>query len=518
MTGLKRLFYTIWFAVLLAPSSVAVAVVQDNFDRLEKAANLIRQGQLASAASELELVLRKSPLDANALNLLGVVRAQQHRLVEAEKLFLSALRQSPKLAGAYINLGRLYLDQKQVDRAVWAYSEAEKLAPENAEIQYQLASLYDERRDCARALSHLKRIPQPVWRTEELYIATKCYLDLGQKSDALAIITSLNNAGRLTGEEAAGFASALLKKDLSDDAISILESTLRKYPTSFALLYQLGASYAAKKQWLKAEQFYAAALEVNGQSVPTLRELARVARALGELEKALSYLVRARKLSPDDRNVLYDFAVAAFSMNLIVDALPVAEKLYKEKPDNPPYVHLLAVCRFRHDEKGTAEKLLRQYIELRPRDTLGYYLLGVTLYTVKRYAEAREALQKSLTFGNNSDSEYMLGLIAENEGDNASALRWLQRVTESSTSYAAAQTLLGIVYAEQNNVSAARTTLEHAVQLNAKDLRAHYQLGLVYAKLGLKNQAQQMFAIADRLREEQRNEEVISFKLIDPPQ
>jgi Flp pilus assembly protein TadD len=112
----------------------------------------------------------------------------------------------------------------------------------------------------------------------------------------------------------------------------------------------------------------------------------------------------------------------------------------------------------------------------------------------------------------------MLGLIAENEGDNASALRWLQRVTESSTSYAAAQTLLGIVYAEQNNVSAARTTLEHAVQLNAKDLRAHYQLGLVYAKLGLKNQAQQMFAIADRLREEQRNEEVISFKLIDPPQ
>jgi len=85
-------------------------------------------------------------------------------------------------------------------------------------------------------------------------------------------------------------------------------------------------------------------------------------------------------------------------------------------------------------------------------------------------------------------------------------------------SYAAAQTLLRVVDVEQKKYPLARGTLERAVQLNAKDLRAHYQLGLVYAKLGEKERAEQMFAIADQLRKEQRDEETIKFKLIDPPQ
>jgi tetratricopeptide (TPR) repeat protein len=236
------------------------------------------------------------------------------------------------------------------------------------------------------------------------------------------------------------------------------------------------------------------------------------------LEKALSYLVHARKLAPDAPGVLYDFAVVAFSMGLILDAFPVAERLYQQQPDEPAYVHLLAVTRFRRDEKAQAETLLRHYIELRPNEALGYYLLGVTLFTIKRYDEAHKALEHALAFGHNADSEYLLGLIAETEGDTEGALHWLQSTLKFAPSYAAAQTLLGIVYAEQKKYSLARTTLEHAVQLNVKDLRAHYQLGLVYAKFGEKERAQQMFAIADQLRKEQRDQETISFKLIDPPQ
>ena len=70
------------------------------------------------------------------------------------------------------------------------------------------------------------------------------------------------------------------------------------------LLYQLGASYAQKKDWNHAEEFYAAALAVKPDSVATMRDLARVARARGELEKALAYLVRARKLAPDEPAVI----------------------------------------------------------------------------------------------------------------------------------------------------------------------------------------------------------------------
>ena len=504
---------------LLASSVFANVLVQDNYERLEQIANTIRDGDLASAEKELRQILRTQPSDPNALNLLGVVRIKQQQPAEAEKLFLSAVHYSPRLVGGYLNLGRLYQDQHKVERAQWAYEEANKLSPDNPEVNYQLASLSTDRRDFAGALLYLQRIPESSWRVEEYYIATNSYLNLLQTDKALGLVAHVQREHWLDDEAAAtAFASLLFKTKQPAPAIEIIEKALEKNRNSIILLYQLGSAYASNKQWPQAERAFTAALKLDENSVVALRGLAEVARAQRELEKSLAYLVQARKLAPDDLKTLYDLAVVTFSMDLILDSLPVAEKLYGTDPKNPAYVHLLAVAKFRHDEKQAAEKLLREYIQLRPQDALGHYLLGVTLYTAKRNTEARERLLRSLSFGPNPDAAYVLALIAQSEKDNATAQRWLRDVTPSSQSYAPAQTLLGIIYAEQNNVALARTTLENAVQLDPADLRATYQLALIYSKLGEKQKAQEMFAAADKLREAQRNQEVVKFKLIEPPQ
>jgi tetratricopeptide (TPR) repeat protein len=514
-----KFIYSIFVAAAITCQPLSLAAFQNNakYDRLDRAAALIRQGQLARAEAELQAVLRQQSHDANALNLLGVIRAQQQRGVEAEQLFLRALSGSPKLVGAYLNLGQLYLDQRKPDRSLWAYTEAGKLAPDRADINYNIAAIYEKRREFKRSLDYLEKIPRSSLGAQEIQLITECYLSLGRANEALAASAPLRRSGALTPDEASTLASVFIKHNLPDQAIEIL-SARQQDPHSFVLLYQLGASYTQKREWSRAEEFYVAALAAKPDDVATLQELARVARIRGDLAKALSYLVQARKLAPDAPAVLYDFAIVAFSMNLILDALPVAERLYRQQPDNPAHVHLLAVSRFRHDEKAEAEKLLRRFIELRPKDALGYYLLGVTLFTVRRYAESRQSLEQSLAFGEKPDAEYLLGLIADLEGDRDSASRWLQSVLKSAPSHAAAQTLLGVVYAEQGKYSLARTTLERAVELNHKDLRAHYQLALVYVKLGNKDLAQKMFAVADQLRDEIRSEETIGFKLIEPPQ
>jgi len=138
--------------VVVSISTSAFNTPQDNYERLDQVANLIRTGDVSAAERELQLILRSQPSDPNALNLLGVVRVQQQRPVDAEKLFLSAIRHSPKLVGGYVNLGRLYQDQHKIERAQWAYAEAAKLAPDNSEINYQLASLSVDQGDFAKAL------------------------------------------------------------------------------------------------------------------------------------------------------------------------------------------------------------------------------------------------------------------------------------------------------------------------------------------------------------------------------
>lgn len=499
------------------PASAATQQNLNVYDRLERAAELIRKGELARAEAELNIVLRTQPREANALNLLGVVRAEQQRTAEAEKLFLRAVDAAPTLLGAYLNLGQLYEGNGKADRALWAYAEASKLAPDRPDIDYRLAGLYAERRDYQHALDYLEKIPQTLLTGEHLSLIVECYLGLGRTKDAEALAASLVQSGSLPPEAIAALASSFAEHKLADRAVEMLEAARRRTPDSFPILYNLATIYYQKAELSRAEEFYTAGLKVKPDDVSTLRALARVARATGELEKALAYLIRARKIAPDSVAVLYDFGWTALNLNLIYDALPVLKRLHQMQPDEPGYLYALGIAYVQNGEAAQAEQLLKRFIELRPSDSRGYYVLGAVLYSIKQYPQARAALERSLSIAPYADAEYYLGMIAHNEGDAAQATVRLQSALKSEPNHQAARAALGMVYAKQKNYTAARSELERAIALDPQDGTATYQLGLVYARIGDKERAQAMFATADKLRGEKQKQEAVRFRLVDPP-
>ena len=93
-----------------------------------------------------------------------------------------------------------------------------------------------------------------------------------------------------------------------------------------------------------------------------------------------------------------------------------------------------------------------------------------------------------------------------------------QEIARTHPDHAAARAALGTIYRETGRYAEARSELERAVELDANDLRANYQLGLVYSKLGEKDAAKKMFDRADELRKRQHDQERVILKLIDPPQ
>ncbi|HEX8709323.1 MAG TPA: tetratricopeptide repeat protein [Pyrinomonadaceae bacterium] len=492
-----------------------VAQNAGGYDRLERAVELLRKGELAGAERELGAVLRESPREANALNLLGVVRAQQRRMPEAEQLFLRALDAKPTLLGAYLNLGQLYLELQKTDRALWAFTEAGRLAPDNPSVNFNLAALYEGKREYRRALEFLGKMPPAEADLDQLYLRVKSHLGLGETQEARALAEQLKARGRVPAELAASFAAAFAERKLFDEAIAILEAARDAARPSFALLYNLGTSYAQKGERARAEAAYLEALAAKPDDVPTLRALAGIARADGNLEKALSYLVRARKVAPDSPAVLYDFGWTALNLNLIYDAIQALERVHQMKPDEPGYLYSLGIARLQNGEAAKAQQLLSRYIELRPEDSRGYYVLGATLYSIKQYPQARTALERSLALSPYADTEYYLGMIAYQEGDAARAAAHLQSALKTEPNHPAAHTALGMVYAKQKNYTAARSELERAVELAPKDGTASYQLGLVYARLGEKERSQAMFARADKLRAEKQ--ELVRFRLAEPP-
>jgi tetratricopeptide (TPR) repeat protein len=145
-------------------------------------------------------------------------------------------------------------------------------------------------------------------------------------------------------------------------------------------------------------------------------------------------------------------------------------------------------------------------------------LLGAALLRQERTAEAQAALQRSLSLKPDLDTEYLFGVSFDKLGNRHAAIKIFQTIVQSRPDHAGAHAALGTIYREAGRYAEARSELERAVQLDANDLRANYQLGLVYAKLGEKEAAQKRFDRADELRKRQHDQERVILKLIDPPE
>lgn len=480
--------------------------------RLQDASTSISTGQLQQAESILQSILTNSPRDPDGINLLGVVRAKQQRNVEAEKLFRRALSVAPTHVGAHVNLAELYLTTNRSNEAFQLLLNAHKVAPQRPDVNFRLATIYETKKQYQTALDYLQLVP--AGDADYYNLKLQLLLKLNRTADARELVVEFKNSSITDDDGRAQFAMLLAGSGLTSEALDFLKSARND---SFPMLYASGVIYGGAKQYDDAKTSLTAALKLKPDDVPALRAIARVGRARGELEEALSYLVRARREAPANAGVLYDFAATALQMDLYLDALPIFEKLHRDYPRDPAYSYALGAVRLRNGEKAESVRLLRFYTTARPHDPSGWYLLGAALHELKQFSEAQSALERSLKLRPDADSEFLLGLTLNELGNRPSAIQALKRAIQMRSDFAAAHTTLGTAYREEGNYAEARSTLERAVALNSKDLRAHYQLGLVYAKLGNKEAAQKMLARADELRGEQRQQEVVVYKLVEVP-
>ena len=123
-------------------------------DHLQRAADLIRKGELALAEAQLNSVLKREPREANALNLLGVIRAQQDRPREAEQFFLRAIEANKSLFGAYLNLAQLYLQKGERKRAEEYLVAALEIRPDDVPTLRSLANIARADGELEKALSY----------------------------------------------------------------------------------------------------------------------------------------------------------------------------------------------------------------------------------------------------------------------------------------------------------------------------------------------------------------------------
>lgn len=405
-------------------------------ESLERVAALIRDNKIAEAERQLAPIMRTSPNAPAVLNLMGTIRAKQNRLNEAEALFLQALRNNETFTGARMNLTYLYILKRAPDKAIAQLREVLRHEPNNAEATERLPSLL---------------------------------LAQGKYDECITFIQNLRAAG----------------------------------PVSRDLLVMLGDAYVAKGALTEAEPPYLLALENRLDNAGALLGLAQISRLKGEMRETSIYLARVATLSADSNSpeFLYKFALLALRVGMIDQAKAALERSLKLRPDEPSYVLALGVAWLSRGDLFEAEKLFRRLLEIQPDSSLGQLHLGYVLLNQKKYRDARLWLEKSSRSPNAiPEVFYYLGLVAQEQNDDVSAIPLFEKAVQKLPNYVHARVALGSSYMKLRNYTRAREELEMAVKLDPNEPKAHYNLALLYARLNDPVRAQEQMKIVDSLK------------------
>ena len=116
--------------------------------------------------------------------------------------------------------------------------------------------------------------------------------------------------------------------------------------------------------------------------------------------------------------------------------------------------------------------------------------IGLTYIQWEKYDEALPYLNKSLEIAkDNARALYYLALVKRNQGQVDDAIADLQKVAAQFPRSRDAHRELGFAFYQQHKYDLARAEYETLQTIDPDDLAAHYNLAILYRRLGLKDKA-----------------------------
>jgi len=221
------------------------------------------------------------------------------------------------------------------------------------------------------------------------------------------------------------------------------------------------------------------------QSAQAWLQLASLQSGQRDAPGALSSLEKARALAPSSEEVLHVYSQAALAAGAPLTAIPALESLTRIVPTVGEYQRLLGAALVRAGDTAAALDPLREAVRLEPDRLDTLVALGGALDDRKLYPEAKPHLVRAQSLA--PDDAAVLAELAvaeEGLGETQQAEAHARRALERSAGDATASLVLGSIALESERYPEARDALLAALAAAPSSTKAHYQLSLVYARLG----------------------------------
>jgi tetratricopeptide (TPR) repeat protein len=220
---------------------------------------------------------------------------------------------------------------------------------------------------------------------------------------------------------------------------------------------------------------------------------------IGALDAAIDAYRRAVAERPAHRKASNNLILTLVKAGKGPEAVARARALVAEDPADADRMFTLGLAQSEQDI-DEAITTFRRVLQLNPRHTLAGYNLGLVLKRADRLAEAADVLKRALEKEPRAETQYLLGVIAWQQGDTEQAVRALQAAAAANPQYTDAHYTLGAVLASRKDWNGASAALRRAIALHPELPGAHYTLGRVLQQRGDEAGGKAELALADRLR------------------
>ncbi len=166
--------------------------------------------------------------------------------------------------------------------------------------------------------------------------------------------------------------------------------------------------------------------------------------------------------------------------------------------DNPDWMRWnnLGIAYIDQLQYEEALRAFKHVVQLRPDYADGFINLGLTNIEWEKYSEAREPLEQALKLTpGNGRALYYMGLVERRSGNANSEVSDLEQVVAQYPEARDPRRELGISYYQQHRYEDAKQQFESLQRIDPDDLSAHYNLAVIYRRLGLKDKSSQQAAL-----------------------
>lgn len=477
-----------------------------NEAKLGKAQVLILRDQVGQASILVDQILKQRSVSANV----WLVQANIQRLKgDLRGSFTSlnrAITVEPAHLAARLARAGILISRNELDNAEKDIDFILVLIPLEPRAKYLKAIVSASRGDAQSSddkiqevVTTLKAVPDDVMRTNPsyLYLAGVTSFELKSYDVAKAFLNRYLKVVPNDFDSIRLLAVIELRTGRPSIARTLLARANVVYPNNPNILSLLGLTYMDLRNFELAQDYFEQVVVLAPGAEVGLINLARSKVASGQIESAISDLLKAKSAPQTQIELDLLLAEAYIKSNQYKKAIEIYRQLMETSPKNAHFVQLYGIALGLSGDRASARGAFNRALDLDPANTAAMiHLSRMDLMSGNREQAVKYLEAKLAEYPDNYELMVELGRTFSLLGESQSALLWFNKAFVQRNDIH--ETLDGLVneYVRAKKHDDAVKVLDEFIGRNPSDAKAHTMLGRVYEQLNEPHKAIKAFTAA----------------------